>query len=164
VIDSSLRSARSSYNTEKLRQTGIVRRQGRLRLRQFKRGVRQRLRLGYQGRRRKLIELVNRPPWQLLAGLVNDLNKLSKSPKEYEAQPQGFCKSYHEKESCCKAYSWWKASGCCCRCTTFSHDAAEQSTLQGDICSVVCYSTPLYLFTKKNRNNSCCVRFCSLKL
>ena len=79
MIDSSLRSARrSSYNTKKLRQTGIVRRQGRLRLRQFKRGVGQRLRLGYRGRRRMLIELLIRPLGQLLARLTNDLSKLSK--------------------------------------------------------------------------------------
>jgi hypothetical protein len=72
---------RSSYNTKKLRQTGIVRRQGRLRLRQFKRGVMQRLRLGYRGRRRKLIELLNRPLGQLLVGLINASNKLLKLPK-----------------------------------------------------------------------------------
>ena len=82
MIDSSLRSARrSSCNTKKLRQTGIAMRQGRLRLRQFKQGARQRLRLGYRGRRRKLIELLNRPLGQPLAGLINDSNKLSKSPR-----------------------------------------------------------------------------------
>jgi hypothetical protein len=59
----------SSCNTKKLR------------LRKFKRDVRQRLRLGYQGRRRKVIELLNRPTGQLFAGLINDLNKLSKPSK-----------------------------------------------------------------------------------
>jgi hypothetical protein len=79
VIDSSLRSVRrSSYNTKKLRQKGIARRQSRLRLRQFKQDIRQRLRLGYQGRRGKLIELLNRPLEQLLAGFINNSNKLSK--------------------------------------------------------------------------------------
>ena len=79
MFNGSLRSARrSSYNTRKLRQVSIARRQGRPRLRQFKRGVWQRLRLGYRGRRRKLIELLKRPPGQLLAGLINDSNKLSK--------------------------------------------------------------------------------------
>ena len=81
MIDSSLRSVRrSSYNTKKLRQTDIVRRQSRLRLRQFKRGVRQRLRLGYRGRRRMLIKLLNRPLEQLLAGLINNSNKLLNLP------------------------------------------------------------------------------------
>ena len=48
MIDSSLRSARRSrHNTKKLRQIGVAKRQGRLRTRKFKRGVRQRLRLGY---------------------------------------------------------------------------------------------------------------------
>jgi hypothetical protein len=82
VIDSSLKSAkRSNYNIKKPRQAGIVKRQGKLRLRQFKRGVRQRLRLEYRGRRRKLIELLNRPLGQLLAGLINDSNKLLKPPR-----------------------------------------------------------------------------------
>jgi hypothetical protein len=57
-----------------------VRRQGRLRLRRFKRGVRQRLRLEYPGRKRKLIKLLNRPLGQLLTGLINNLNKLLKPP------------------------------------------------------------------------------------
>jgi hypothetical protein len=48
---------------------------------QFKQGARQRLRLGYRGRRRKLIELLNRPIGQLLAGLINDSNKLSIPPR-----------------------------------------------------------------------------------
>jgi hypothetical protein len=60
----------------RLRQTGIVSRQGRLRLRQFKQGVRQKLRLGYGGRRRKPIELLKRLLGQLLVGLINDSNKL----------------------------------------------------------------------------------------
>jgi hypothetical protein len=79
VIDSSLRSVRSfNYNTKKLRRIGIARRQGRRRLRQFMQGVRQRLRLGYQGRRRQLIELLRRSLGQLLVGLNNDSNKLLK--------------------------------------------------------------------------------------
>jgi hypothetical protein len=82
VIDSSLKSARRSrHNTKKLRQIGVAKRQGRLRLRKLKRGVRQRLRLGYRGRRRKLIKLLNRPLGHLLAGLINDPNKLLKPPK-----------------------------------------------------------------------------------
>jgi hypothetical protein len=82
MIASSFKSARrSSCSTKKLRQIGVAKRQGRLRMRKFKRGVRQRLRRGYRGRRRKLIELLNRPPGQLLAGLSNDLNKLLNLPK-----------------------------------------------------------------------------------
>jgi hypothetical protein len=55
----------SSYNTKKLRQTGIARRQVRLRMMQFKRGVAQKFRLRYRGRRGKLIELLNRPLGQV---------------------------------------------------------------------------------------------------
>ena len=80
--DSSLRSVRSnSYNIKKLRQIDITRSQGRLRLRQFKQGVRQRLKLEYQGRRRRLRRLLNRPHTRQLTGLINDLNKLLKIPK-----------------------------------------------------------------------------------
>jgi hypothetical protein len=82
VIDSSSRSVRSnSYNTKKLRRIGIARRQDRLRLRQFMQGVTQRLTLGYRGRRRNLIELLNRPLGQVLVELNNDFNKLKKHPK-----------------------------------------------------------------------------------
>jgi hypothetical protein len=73
VIDSSFKSARRSrHPPKKLKQIGVAKRQGKLRLMKFKRGVRQRLRLGYQGRRRKLIKLLNRPLGQLFAGLSND--------------------------------------------------------------------------------------------
>jgi hypothetical protein len=82
VSDSSSRSVRSSsYNIKKLRQIDIAKSQDRQRLRRFMQDVRQRLRLEYQGRRRRLRRLLNRPcAWQL-AGLINDSNKLSNIPK-----------------------------------------------------------------------------------
>jgi hypothetical protein len=104
VSDNSSRSVRSSsYNTKKLRQVGIARRVVRLRLRRFKRGVMSRLRLGYQGRREKLIELLNRPLEQLLVELNNNFNKLEKRPKRVRSIASMLLLRQLKKESNCAA-------------------------------------------------------------
>jgi hypothetical protein len=105
VIDSSLKSVRrSSYNSKKLRQTDIARSQGRQRPRQFKQDIRQRLRLGYRGRRRRLRRLLNKPCARRLAELINDSNKLSKRPRRVRSAASRLLQSYLKKESCHEAY------------------------------------------------------------